>query len=202
MDKTALVAGVQCDSKYQTWTDTPGANEHRPMNCVTWYEAMAFCAWDGGYLATEAEWNYAAAGGIQQRAFPWSNPAGSLTPLDGSHASYFDGTDCVGDGMPGCAVTDLVAVGGKPDGDGRWGQSDLAGNVSEWTLDWSATYASACTDCANLTVATNRVIRGGSFIYVDTNGYDPFILRTSNRHANDPTLRNRGLGVRCARSAP
>jgi len=67
----ALITAVKCDSKYQTWTDTPAANEQRPMNCMTWYEAMAFCAWDGGYLPTEAEWNYAETGADQPRAYTW-----------------------------------------------------------------------------------------------------------------------------------
>lgn len=64
----SLVAAVKCDSTYQTWTDTPAANEHRPMNCITWYEAMAFCAWDGGYLPTEA--------GMELRGGGWGPAAG------------------------------------------------------------------------------------------------------------------------------
>jgi formylglycine-generating enzyme required for sulfatase activity len=196
-DKAALVAAVKCDPPFPTWTDIPAANEHRPMNCITWYEAMAFCAWDGGYLATEAEWNYAATGGDQQRAYPWSSPAGSLTPLDGSHASYNDGTGCVGDGMPSCAVTDLVAVGSKSLGDGRWGQSELAGNVFEWTLDWFATYTTPCMNCANITAAIYRVFRGGGFGNPATN------LRAGNREFSGiPTVRFGAIGVRCARSAP
>lgn len=193
-DTPALVAAIKCDSTYQTWTDVPAANEHRPMNCITWYEAMAFCAWDGGYLATEAEWNYAATGGDQQRAYPWSNPAGSLTPLDGSHASYFDGTNCIGDGVAGCGVTDLVAVGTKPLGDSRWGQSDLAGNVFEWTLDWYATYTSACTNCADLTATPYRVIRGGSFVSIVTS------MRAGYRGNAGPSDRDYNVGVRCART--
>jgi sulfatase modifying factor 1 len=189
----ALVAAVKCNSTYQTWTDTPAANEHRPMNCITWYEAMAFCAWDGGYLPTEAEWNYAATGGDQQRAYPWSSPASSLT-LDGSHASYDDGTNCVGDGAAGCAVTDLVAVGSKSAGDGRWGQSDLAGNVFEWALDWYVNYANPCTDCANITAASSRVIRGGGF------NDDATALRAGLRFNDTPADRNDNIGVRCART--
>jgi formylglycine-generating enzyme len=124
---------------------------------------MAFCAWDGGYLPTEAEWNYAAAGGNEQRAYPWSIPPGSVMSLDGFHASYKEGGDCVGDGMAGCAVTDLTAVGTKPLGDGRWGQSDLAGNVFEWVLDWYGTYPNPCMDCANLKAGDVRMFRGGDF---------------------------------------
>jgi formylglycine-generating enzyme len=195
VDKAALVAAVKCSTMYQTWTDTPAANEHRPMNCLTWYEAMAFCVWDGGYLATEAEWNYAATGGDQQRAYPWSSPAGALTPLDGSYASYHDGTNCVGDGAVGCALTDLVAVGSKPLGDGRWGQSDLAGNLFEWTLDWYAgTYVNPCTNCANLVAGSNRVIRGGCFNDIATS------LRAGSRGSSTPNPRFFNVGVRCART--
>lgn len=195
-DKPALLAALKCNGTFQTWTDTPGANERRPINCVTWYEAMAFCAWDGGYLPTEAEWNYAATGGDQQRAYPWSNPPGAVT-MSGSYASYSDvAGSCAGDGMTGCAVTDLVAVGSKPAGDGRWGQSDLAGNVWEWNLDWyAAQYANPCMDCADVTVASNRIIRGGS--YQDNLNF----LRATYRYSGVvPTGRGGNVGFRCARA--
>ncbi len=193
-DTATLIAALKCSSTYQTWTDMPGANETRPINCVTWYEAMAFCAWDGGYLPTEAEWNYAAAGGNQQRAYPWSSPPGSLA-LDDSHASYYAGSNfCVGDGLPGCTLDDLVKVGTKTSGDGLWGQSDLTGNVFEWTLDYfNMAYDSLCSDCANLVPATNRVTRGGSF-----NGGGG-ILRSGIRTPSDPMSRSYDRGFRCAR---
>ena len=192
----ALTADVKCSATFQTWTDTAAANENRPMNCITWFEAMAFCAWDGGFLPTEAEWNYAATGGDEQRAYPWSNPAADLTTLDGMHASYIDGTNCVGDGMAGCQVTDLVAVGTKPAGDGRWEQSDLAGNVFEWVLDWYASpYETTCTNCADTTPASYRMVRGGSFDDVVT------YLRAGYRfNYTTPVNRSVTLGLRCART--
>jgi formylglycine-generating enzyme required for sulfatase activity len=194
----AQVQGVAltCDTTFQTWTDLPGGNEDRPMNCVSWYEAMAFCIWDGGYLPTEAEWTYAAAGGDQQRRYPWSVPAGAML-VGASYASYSpdDGTMCIGDGSPACALTDLLRVGSDPKGDGRWGQSDLGGNVNEWVLDWYVTpYASPCMDCAITTGGPGRVVRGGSY-----NDDAPSMLATT-RFNRDPTNRNGGLGFRCARA--
>jgi formylglycine-generating enzyme len=191
-DISGLMADIKCDATFQTWTDIPGSNENRPINCVSWYEAMAFCIWDGGYLPTETEWNYAAAGGSQQRAYPWSNGSAQLT-IDSLHASYDDGTGCIGDGMPACAVTDLVPVGIKLAGDSRWGQSDLAGNVHEWTLDWIGAYTTPCLDCANLASATRRVVRGGAF---DGDIND---LRTSSRSSFFPIDRKNVNGIRCAR---
>jgi len=191
-DTTTLVADVKCNATYQTWTDTPVANESLPMNCITWFEAMAFCAWDGGFLPTEAEWNYAATGGNEQRAYPWSSPPGSLG-IDCTYANYYNGTSyCVN--PPTGAVNRVGSE--SPKGDGKWGQSDLAGNVWEWTLDWyTSPYSqNPCFDCANLTPSASRVIRGGLFNADATN------QRAADRGNFSPTSRSFVFGVRCART--
>jgi formylglycine-generating enzyme len=181
-NSTALIAAVNCDATYQTWTDSAiGANEARAMNCISWYEAMAFCIWDGGYLPTEAEWNYAATGGSEQRAYPWSKPAGSLM-IDSMLANY--------------SSSQAVRVGSKPMGDGRWEQSDLAGNVYEWNLDWygTGTYATPCANCAQLTSGMYRMIRGGYFLAGAPS------LRAGSRNPQSPADHNYYIGVRCARA--
>jgi formylglycine-generating enzyme required for sulfatase activity len=180
-DTSALTAAVKC-SFGPTWTDSPGANENRPINCITWYEAFAFCIWDGGRLPTEAEWNYAAAGGSEQRAYPWSVPSTSTT-IDSSYAVYDSGS--------------TANVGSKsPKGDGKWGQSDLAGNLGEWVLDWGGSYPNPCNDCANLTqVAMGRVVRGGSF-YGSTAEY----LLASFQSNQQPWDRYYLTGSRCVRT--
>ncbi|MCP4247194.1 MAG: formylglycine-generating enzyme family protein, partial [bacterium] len=113
-------AALISDLKYQqpTWTDTPGV-EARAINNVSWYVAFAFCVWDGGRLPTEAEWEYAAAGGTENRLYPW----GGAAAVD--QANYSDSGN-----------NRFIVVGSYPSGQGRWGQDDLAGGMSEWVLDW------------------------------------------------------------------
>jgi formylglycine-generating enzyme len=192
-DAATLAAGLACDPATQTWTGSAGGNEERPINCVNWYEAFAFCLWDGGRLPTEAEWNFAASGGPQQRVRAWSNPATSDT-ISTALASY----GCVADGSSSCAVTDLVNVGIKSGGNGRWVHADLQGNVWEWTLDfYNATYPNPCTNCAQLTESATRVVRGGAFSSPAAGGAPN--LRAGIRQRVEPHVHGNNVGIRCAR---
>jgi sulfatase modifying factor 1 len=188
-DTSSFVAALECNSTVQTWTTMPDANESLPINCIDWFEAFAFCAWDSGFLPTEAEWNYAAAGGAEQRAYPWSSPPSSLT-IDCSYANYEATTYCTD---PPTGNVNRVGTE-SPLGDGKWGQADLAGNVTEWVLDWEAAYLNPCDDCADLMQVSSRTLRGGDFSVTAPS------LRGAVRDNNAPTLRNSGhFGVRCAR---
>jgi formylglycine-generating enzyme required for sulfatase activity len=175
-----------------TWAD-PG-NDTLPMNCVDWYDALAFCIWDGGRLPTESEWEYAAGGGSTHSLYPWGNTP-ALTNMQDSTAAYAN-YFCLGDGSQpdSCAFSDILAVGSKPLGRGSYGQDDLAGSVDEWTLDWYAPYPSTpSTNYADLTKASLRVLRSGDWLY------NAMFLATTSREYYDPTLRSNYVGFRCAR---
>jgi formylglycine-generating enzyme required for sulfatase activity len=180
--------GMGGDSYRPTWTSLPGGNEKKPINQVNWYDAYAFCIWDGGFLPSEAEWNYAAAGGTEQRVYPWSvaYPPGSSTISD-AYATYC-GTSC---------AKGAQMVGSTPLGNGKWGHTDLAGNVSEWTLDfYKEPYnETTCIDCA-FTYSpgeTDRMLRGGGF-----NGSETDTL-TAKRWGLAFGRRGENTGFRCAR---
>lgn len=169
-----------------TWSDTAGADDTLPISVVTWSEAFAFCAWDGGRLPTEAEWNYAAAGGSEQRVYPWSQPPSSMT-IDPAHALY-------GEAGPLVAF-DHVGLR-TPLGDGRWGQNDLAGNAPEWVLDTSRIevggYVTPCIDCAYFGPSGDHILRGGSA------GSPPDGVLSTSRY----DISGRAGGMRCARAKP
>ncbi|WP_441291467.1 formylglycine-generating enzyme family protein [Sorangium sp. KYC3313] len=192
-DALALKNAITC-SEYKTWTDEPGDYERLPMNCLNWYVAFAFCAWDGGRLPTEAEWYYAEVGGSEQRRNPWSQP-GSQPTLDGTFAIYA----CTGDvsGSDDCTFGDITPVGSRsPKGDGKWGQADLAGSMWEWTLDrYKLGRAEGnCEDCANLIGTSGRVKRGWGW----SSGHTGVLEASHNKE--DPAVRLNDIGVRCART--
>ena len=183
-----------------TWTDMPSGRDDVAMGCITWFEAFAFCIWDGGRLPTEAEWNYAAAGGggaDGQRAYPWSSPPTSTT-LDYTYANY----NCLGGDCATPMASYIFGVGtDAPKGNGKFGQADLAGNVWEYVTDWYASpYAvNPCNNCADFSDASaaggTRTTRGGSAYY------EPADLLTSARSNHMPGSRSIDVGARCA-SAP
>ena len=189
-----LTAAMNCHPTYHTWTDSPPdagvGNETLPINCMDWYTAEAFCIWDGGRLPTEAEWNYAAGGGNEQREYTWTpnSEPGSNTDLL-IYNCWYHGTgpgSCTG-------LTNIAPVGSAPAGKARWGQLDMSGGVWEWVQDYYASYDVPCNNCAHLATSTQgRVFRGGAFS--DAPGY-----QLSGYRFYSSTPRGFTTGVRCAR---
>ncbi len=162
-----------------TWTDQPGANEHLPINSVSWFLALSFCAWDGGRLPTYAEMSFAASGGSEQRVYPWSVPASDASiarsraayecnfelPARSCPASYCSApttpsspcdplvciapATCVSPSCTGCAPADIAPVGSLDNGAGKWGQYDLSGNVAELVYDTDGALPMPCVDCVH-----------------------------------------------------
>ena len=179
-----LISNLNCDSSSQTWTDSPGANERYPVNCVSWYEAFAFCIWDGGRLSTEAEREYVTAGGSENRLHPWGQQ-----PPDADLANYL-GTD----------NSPFINVGSHPAGAGRWGQMDLVGSMWEWVFDfwefdWYSGEGSTCDNCANTNPTSTRVTRGGAWSY-----YHPYLRAAARGDSTAPWWRCNRTGFRCARN--
>jgi formylglycine-generating enzyme required for sulfatase activity len=194
LDTAALLAEVACAPPMGTWTAAAGPSEEKPMNCLSWPLAYAFCIWDGGRLPTEAEWNFAAAGGAEQRRYPRGDDA-----PDANHAIY----DCKADGDAGnhgnCTPLDVFPVGSKPLGLGRWGHLDLAGSVAEWARDFYAPVYQppVCDECVNLSGSAARVLRGESY-----EGHESNIELSLDRlgAAAAPPLIHPNYGVRCVRA--
>jgi formylglycine-generating enzyme required for sulfatase activity len=193
-----LISNCTTTTNATTWTKVAGTQENLPINCVDWAEAYAFCIWDGGFLPTEAEWEYAAAGGSKELEYPWgATPPGADSGLAIFGCYYPTGQ---GDGSAGgcTGVANIAPVGAPTAGAGLWGHLDMAGEMYEWNLDWfRATYLTPWNDCAYLSDAgaSNRLIRGGYF-----GGPEARILPTYRAGA-DPRNNNRRdfIGLRCAR---
>jgi len=191
-----LTCGSSASDNYSTWTASAGAQENLPIICETWQEAYAFCIWDGGFLPSEAEWEYAAAGGSEQREYPW----GSADPGSSNHYAVYGDSDgnCYypsGALAPCTGVVNIAPVGTATLGVARWGQLDMMGEVFEWNLDWYADYVDPSINGAYLKSTSARVDRGGTF-------EDAFYLLPPDREYYPPMSRNEsgGIGFRCARA--
>ncbi len=140
-----------------------------PVENVDWNQAQAYCTAIGGKLPTEAQWEYAARGGLPQASY------GALAEI----AWFY---------LNSGAKTHPVKTEKKPN---AYGLYNMLGNVWEWTSDWYVEKLQGGTDPAGPVNGEKKVVRGGSWVY------DPSNLRVSYRDRDDASNHVSNLGFRC-----
>ncbi len=205
-DETRKNGRVRPVPGVEWWLGVPGADwrhpfgpesnlsglENHPVTHVSWNDAQAFCRWSGGRLPTEAEWEYAARGGLEGKRYPWGD---ELTP-GGKHMcniwqGEFPYRDSGDDGYTAPGPADAYEANG-------FGLYCVAGNVWEWCADrWSSDYhlKGTQTNPIGPPYGSRRVMRGGSYLCHASycNRY-----RVAARSSNTPESATTNLGFRVA----
>jgi formylglycine-generating enzyme required for sulfatase activity len=207
---------VPLDNHYAWWSYVPGANwrhpegpdstiqgrEKHPVVHVSWDDAMACARWAGKRLPTEAEWEFAARGGLARQPYVWGKeqvPGGKWQA--NIWQGRFPNENTAADGFKGAAPVASFPPNG-------YGLYDMAGNVWEWCADWYLPdyYAHSPKENPpgpdtsfdpNEPGAMKRVQRGGSYLCSDLYciGYRP-----SARMKSTPDTGLSHTGFRCVRS--
>ena len=171
------------------------AAPEEPVAQVSWNDAVAFARWAGKRLPTEAEWEYAARGGLAGRAYAWGD---ELRPAGRVMANWWQGVfperDTGEDGYRGRAPVGRFPPNG-------YGLYDVVGNVWEWCADWyDAAYyrESPARRPSGPRAGRERVMRGGSWMCSE-NFCSNYRVASRSHATPDSGLDN--LGFRCARDA-